>query len=408
MNEKVTIRSRLLRSRATSRNTGIGLCRAVGALVAVILAGWGCGGAVDAPLPPKVTVDQPKRGPVQRFAEFTGTMRAVEFAEIRARVPGILEQMLFEPTAFVNEGDVLFEIERQSYQASLEGAKAQLESAKSELGQAQADLKRIQLAAEARAVSEQDLDEAKTIQNQAHAAVLSARARLDQATIDLEYTRVATPISGQVGRNLVDVGNLVGTGEPTLLTTVTRVQPIHVYFNAPEQSVLRILEAQRDETLEQKQLGRVLVATAIDSGFPHEGKIDFIDNTVNAATGTIEMRAIFENPDRVLFPGLFVRIRALGPAGETAILVDERAVGTDLGGKFVLIVGEENVVARHYITLGPLQDDGTIVVAEGLDGTERYIVNGMLRARPGLPVTPQTRAEADAEKQVVAGESGGD
>ena len=138
----------------------------------------------------------------------------------------------------------------------------------------------------------------------------------------------------------------------------------------------------------------MFIATAIDEGCPHGGRIDFINNTVDPATGTIELRAVIGNSDNTLFPGLFVRIRLLAGTTEDAILVQERAIGTDLGGKFVLIVGEmENVVNQKYIRLGPLQDDGTVVVAEGLDGTERYIVNGIMRARPGFPVTPQTEAE---------------
>ena len=359
-----------------------------------------CGGsAPEPPPPPQVTVEKPLRGEVQRYAEFTGTTRAVEFAEIRARATGALEQVLFEPTSFVKAGDVLFEIERQSYQAAHDEAVARLASARSERGQAQADLERIQSAADARAVSQQELDKALTVRAQAQAGVMTASAQLEQAVIDLRYTRVTTPISGQVGRNLVDVGNLVGEGEPTLLTTVTRIQPIFVYFNAPEQLVLRVLELQRDDELEDEQLGRVSLATATDEGFSHQGRIDFIDNTVDSSTGTIEMRAIFENPDKVLFPGLFVRVRLLGREGEIATLVQERAIGADLAGKYVLVVGEDNVVEPRHVKLGPVQDDGRVVVEDGLDGTETYIVNGVLRARPGFPVTPQTVAEANAAKQ---------
>ncbi len=371
-------------------------CRpALGVLVLVFVA---CGEDANrgAPPPPQVTVAEPMRRDVQNYVEFTGTTRAIAFAEIRARVPGTLEQMLFNPSTPVDSGDVLFVIEPESYQANHNEAQASVASAESELARAESDLERIRLAIQSNAVSRQDLDRAQATRDQAEAAVLSAKARLERAAINLQYTNVTTPITGMVSRNLVDLGNLVGAAEPTLLTTVTRVDPIYVYFNGPEQVVLQFLAAQNNSATAaaDTSVGRVLIATAIDEGFPHGGRIDFINNTVDPATGTIELRAVIGNSDNTLFLGLFVRIRLLSGTTEDAILVQERAIGTDLGGKFVLIVGEmENVVNQKYIRLGPLQDDGTVVVAEGLDGTERYIVNGIMRARPGFPVTPQIEAE---------------
>jgi RND family efflux transporter MFP subunit len=250
------------------------------------------------------------------------------------------------------------------------------------------------------------VDQARAARDEAHAAVLTAQAGLEQASIQLEYTGVVTPISGQVGRNLVDAGNLVGTGEPTLLTTVTRVQPIFVYFDAPESLVLELLELKRQGTLEAAGLGKVLVATAADKDFPHEGKVDFLGNTVNPATGTIEMRAVLPNPESALFPGLFVRVRLLAGTNENALLVHERAIGADLAGKYVLVVGDENLVELRHLTLGPVQDDGMVVVEDGLEGDETYIVNGLLRARPGFPVTPQTEAEAKGAVRAKAGAEG--
>jgi RND family efflux transporter MFP subunit len=368
-------------------------------LAAALLVG--CGGGDPPPIaPPTVTVTQPTRGDVQIYAEFTGTTRATAFAEIRARVAGRLEEMYFEPSRFVEANDVLFLIEPESYQATYDEAVATVAAAESELNRAQSDLERIQQAIQSNAVSQQDLDRATATRDQAQAAVLAARARQDQATLNLDYTTVETPVSGQAGRNLVDLGNLVGAGEPTLLTTVTQIQPIWVYFNVPENLVLDFLAAQADTTRlgqgEDDRVGVVQVATASEAGYPHVGEIDFINNTVDPATGTIEMRAVLPNDDLVLFSGLFVRLRVLGSIREGAILVEERALGTDLGGKYVMVVGDENIVEQRYVTLGPAQDDGTIVVDDGLDGTESYIVNGQLRARPGFPVTPETAAEAQA------------
>lgn len=373
-------------------------------LAAAILTACG-GGEAAGPPPPQVTVTKPERRDVQRFAEFTGNTRAIEYAEIRARVSGTLEEMRFVPARFVEENDVLFIIEPDMYQAAFDEARAFVAANRSELARAESDLERIQQAIQTNAVSRQDLDRAQATRDQADAAVLGAQARLDQATIDLGYTRVRTPIPGQVSRNFVDLGNLVGAGEATLLTTVTRIDPIFVYFDVPERAVLRLTAAQRDTTLTEEQLarvGQVLVATAEDRGFPHQGKVDFIDNTVNPATGTIEARALVANAENILFPGLFVRLRVLGAIGRDAILVNERAIGTDLGGKYVLLVRDDNVVEQRYVVRGPVQDDGTVVIEEGLDGSESYIVNGMLRARPGFPVTPQTEAEVAAMAQTDA------
>jgi RND family efflux transporter MFP subunit len=370
--------------------------RVIGAALLAATIASACGETAEAPPPPQVTVTTPERRDVQLYYEFTGNTRAIEYAEIQARVAGTLDEMRFTPGSFVNRGDVLFIIEPEPYQAAYDEAQASLAAATSELARAESDLERIQQAIQTNAVSQQDLDRAQATRDQAEAAKLGAQARLDNATINLGYTRVTTPVPGQVSRNFVDIGNLVGSGEATLLTTVTRIDPIFVYFDAPEQLVLRFAEAQRDTTRSRKEVaeaGRTFVATATDDGFPHEGVIDFIDNVVDPATGTIELRAVVQNPENILFPGLFVRIRVSGTMRPDAILVNERAIGTDLGGKYVLLVGEDNVVEQRYVELGAIQDDGTVVIDSGLEGNERYIVNGMLRARPGFPVTPQTEAE---------------
>jgi RND family efflux transporter MFP subunit len=354
-----------------------------------------CGpGEPPAPAPPSVTVSSPIRREIQRYAEYTGTTRAIEQAEIRARVSGTLEKQLFESGGMVEAGDVLFEIERRTYQAAHQEAVANLASARATLARAQSDLGRIEEAIKSRAVSQSDLDLARATRDKAQAALLGAQAQLSEAAIQLGYTEVQTPVSGQVGRKLVDLGNLVGAGEPTLLTTVTRIQPIYVYLNDAERLVLRMLELQRDGALDDEDGFPVVVATASDEGFPHSGEIDFIDNTVDPTTGTIELRAVLPNEDRVLFPGLFVRTRLLGPS-EEALLVNERAIGTDLGGKYLLVLDDENVVGQQYVTLGQVENDGFVVVDQGLDGSETYIVEGLLRARPGFPVTPEREGEPE-------------
>ncbi len=403
-------------------------------LVSAVLAA-ACGGE-GGPVrqAPEVTVAQPIVRAVQSYVDFTGTTRAVESVEIRARVGGVLRQQLFSPSDVVKEGDALFIIEQEQWQAARDEAVASLRSAVADSALKESNLERIEIAIETNAVSRQDLDRAQAERDAAVAAVLGARARLSRAQLDYDYTWVRTPITGQVGRRLVDPGNLVGYGEQTLLTTVNRLLPIHVFFNAPEWVVLQMLRrmeeargdlVERDPTVTDEEAAtellddanrrleeatvKVLVGTAADEDqFPFEGYIDFIGNTVDPGTGTIELRAVFENADRQLFPGLFVRVRVISTEAEERLLVDERAVGTDLGGKYLYVLGEEDVVERRYVTVGQPQPDGTIVVEEGIESGETYISNGLLRARPGLPVTPRTEDEmaqrqAAVELQVSGG-----
>lgn len=393
----------------SSRVVLAGLALAAGALTTA------CGGEEQTRPPPEVTVAQPITRGVQPYVDFTGTMRAIESVEIRARVGGVLEQQLFEPSQIVEGGDVLFVIEQDVYQASRDEAVALLRSASADSALKESNLERVQIAIKTNAVSRQDLDRALAERDAAVAAVLGARARLSRVQLDYDYTMVRTPITGQVGRRRVDPGNLVGFGEQTLLTTVNRIRPIHVYFNAPEWVVLRIIrqvEAVRQSESsppgegvstreDAEQVARVLVGTAADEDrFPFEGYIDFIGNTVDPSTGTIELRAVFENADFGLFPGLFVRVRVMAVNESDALLVDERAIGTDLGGKYVFVVGDNDIVEQRYVRIGQPQPDGTIVVEEGIEDGETYISNGLLRARPGMPITPRTEEEM-AQRQAA-------
>jgi RND family efflux transporter MFP subunit len=401
------------RTATSSRVVLVGLALAAGALTTA------CGGEEQTRPPPEVTVAQPITRGVQPYVDFTGTTRAIESVEIRARVGGVLERQLFEPSQIVEGGDVLFVIEQDVYQASRDEAVALLRSAIADSALKESNLERIQIAIETNAVSRQDLDRAQAERDAAEAAVLGARARLSRAQLDYDYTMVQTPITGQVGRRRVDPGNLVGFGEQTLLTTVNKIQPIHVYFNAPEWVVLRIIrqvEAVRQSETEAigegvstredaEQVARVLVGTAADDDrFPFEGYIDFIGNTVDPSTGTIELRAVFENADFGLFPGLFVRVRVMAVNESDALLVDERAIGTDLGGKYMYLVGENDIVEQRYVQLGQPQPDGTIEIVEGLEDGVTYISNGLLRARPGLPVTPRTEEEMAQRQAAVRAE----
>jgi RND family efflux transporter MFP subunit len=381
---------------------------AVGATVLAALGFVACGSPEPPPpAPPEVSVATPVRRDVTAYVEFTGRTASVQRAEVRARVAGFLQKMSFMPGDMVKKGQVLFVIEPEPYQAQRDQAEASLKSAEANRDRAQSDLERLEEAIKTNAVSQQDVTRARAELAQAEASVLSSGAELAQAEIQLDYTSVESPVTGKVDRQLVDVGNLVGQTEATLLTTVVQMDPLWVYFDLPESLVLQMLadlrdlgvEGPRDLKMEQaREATKFFVGSQVDEGFPHSGHLDFLSNAVDVATGTVEVRGVVPNDKQLLLPGVFVRVRVPGRMMPGSILVAERAIGTDLGGKYVLVVGSDNVVEQRYVELGPREDDGYLVVIRGLEGDEQYIVNGLLRARPGFPVTPKTEtASADGE-----------
>jgi len=358
--------------------------------VAVAISAFGCGGTeitTEAPPPPEVTVAYPEQRDVTNYLEFTGQTRAVEAVEIVARVPGVLEEMHFEPSTFVQTGDLLFVIEPEPYIASRDAADADVKTWEAEVVRSNADLERLEQAIQTNAVSAQEVDRARADVQQAEANLLGSKANLHQAEINLDYTQVRAPITGMVSRNMVDLGNLVGSTGSTVLTTVMRIKPIFAYFDMSERYLLEAL-AERDITVaDPPEGGQAYLGLANEEGWPHEGTIDYIDNTVNTNTGTIQIRAIFPNERGQLFPGLFARLRLPVSVEEDALLVSEQALGTDLGGKYLLIVGDDDVVELRHVELGALEGE-LRVIRTGLEARERYIINGLQRARPGLPVTP--------------------
>jgi len=394
-----------MKTKAKAGILRIGLCAAALALAA------GCGGGPEAapPAPPEVGVSQPITRPVTLFAEFTGTTRGSESVRIRARVTGTLEEIAFEVGRPVSAGDLLFVIEPRPYKAARDSAAAVLRAAEADLARAESDLQRVSQAARTNAVSESDVDLAKANRDMAEASVLSAEASLDQAELQYSYTSVLSPITGIADRNLFDVGDVVGGAGEDVLTSVNRVAPLFVYFDVPERAILEILKnvnytrtedgveftVDDLESRDEKEELRLQVGTLIDEGFPHEGVVDFLSNTVDASTGTIQLRGRLPNARGLLFPGLFVRVRLPFGSVEDAVLIDERALGTDLGGRYVYVVGEDNVVEQRYIELGTTEDDGMVPVSEGLELSDTYIVDGVLRARPGLPVKPIRRDGAE-------------
>ncbi len=354
---------------------------------------WGVLSGCNRPEPekpslPEVTVAKPYQADVVSHADFTGKTRETESLDVRARVQGFLKSINFADGSDVKEGQLLFVIEPEPFEAKVTEAQARLESAKAQLVLAQSNLERAAKLVASKAISMEEFNTRTAQRDSAKAAVLAAEAALENAKIDLSYTQIHTPFPGRVSRHLVDVGNLVGAGENTLLTTVRKIEPIHAYFDIGEIDLLEYMKwrKQRGDDNEAGPKEKVVyLGLADDEGFPYTGEIDFIDNTVDASTGTMSVRAVFPNEDGMIPPGAFARIRVPGPPIENALLVDDRAIGTDLGGKFVLVIGDDDKVERRYIKAGQLVG-GMRVVEKGLGPNDRYVSKGIQQARPGMPV----------------------
>jgi RND family efflux transporter MFP subunit len=352
------------------------------------------------PPPPKVTVAKALQQGVTDYLEFTGTARAFEEVEVRARVPGFLQSMNFTPGTRVEEGAVLFVIDPREYEAELNAAKAELKSAQVRLKRAETEYARVKKLYEQKAAAQTRVVQWQSDRDVAKADVIRATSRLERARLNLSYTKVTTPLSGRVGRNLVDLGNLVGEGEPTLLAKITKYDPMYVYFNLNERDLLRILAVYR-KSIKEKDIDPekdsaqsaeipIYLGLANEEGYPHEGLLDFAESGVDPDTGTLQIRGVFPNPEQPpkLIPGLFARIRMPVESRPNALLVTERAIGADQGGRYLLTVNNENVVEKHPIRMGQL-NDGLRVIEEGLQADAWVVVNGLQRARPGAKVDPQ-------------------
>ena len=352
------------------------------------------------PPPPKVTVAKPLQREIIDYLEFTGTTHAFEEVEMRARVAGFLQSMEFTPGTRVEKGDLLFVIDPSEYQADLDAAEAELGSAEATLKRAQTEFARAQKLFKQKAGAQTDVVKWRGERDVAKAAVARAKAKVEKAGLDLSYTKVTAPITGRVSRNLVDLGNLVGEGEPTLLTKVTRIDPMYAYFNLNERDLLKVMAMYRQETKEKgldpakDSAARadltVSLELANEEGYPHQGIVDFAESGVDPATGTLQLRGVFPNPGPapVLLPGLFTRLRMPIDKRENALLVTERAIGADQSGRYLLTVNSENVVEKKPIRMGRLED-GLRVIEEGLQPDDRVVVNGLQRARPGAKVDPE-------------------
>ena len=362
-------------------------------VVSSLLVCVGCGAPANTfvePPPPKVTVAHPVEQSVPRFLDLTGTTTAIESVDVRARVQGFLEKIEFKDGAMVKAGDLLFVIDPKPYQAKVDQATAALRSVHAELNFAQIDLdKATQLRAK-KVVSEIEFVEKTGKRDQVRAEVGVAEANLRAAQLDLDYTQVLAPINGRAGRRLVDIGNLVGASDKTLLTTIVDDTSIYAYANVSEYDYLRLHRRYRQQPdgseADREEHPEALLGLADETGYPHVGWVDFVDNQVDPDTGTLRLRAVFPNEDNLLKAGLFVRLRI--PLSERAkLLVPDTAVLSGQGGRYVLVIGPNDTVEQRPVTMGSLFERMR-VIREGVTTADRVIINNMQRARPGITVKP--------------------
>jgi len=344
-----------------------------------------------APPPPEVTVTRPLVQPLTEYLELTGNTLAIETVQLKARVKGFLTQIGFKDGDVVKKDATLFVIEPPPYEAKVKLAEANVDSAKARLLRASQEYKRQQQLIKQSATSQSEVEKWQAEQDAAQASLDEARANLEIAKINLGYTVIKAPFLGRVDRHLVDLGNLVGSGEATLLSTIYRLDPIYAYFNINEKDLVRAME--KDEEDGKRDLAPFPVYLAIEGeeGYPHKGKLDFAATALDSGTGTLLLRGIFQNPMQhgipKMLPGMFVRVRIPVETIPEALFVSNRSVGVDQGGAYLLVVNEKNVVEQRTVRLGPLVE-GNRAVLEGLHKEDWVVTNGIQRARPGVEVTP--------------------
>ncbi len=344
----------------------------------------------QAPPPPIVTVSKPVVEEVVEWDEYTGRLEAVDTVDVRARVSGYLESIHFKDGQMVKNGDLLFVIDPRPYQAELDRALAQLKISKARLSLAEKDLRRAKHLLNELVISEEEADTRVSDEQVARASVEMAQADVDAARLNVEFTQVRAPISGLISRKYVTEGNLIngGTGG-TLLTTIVSTDPIYCYLEEDEQSYLRYSRLEREGIMPGSGKGEnpAFMELSNETGYPHKGYIDFVDNRMDPNTGTIRGRGVFPNPDNTLTPGLFARMKIAGSEQYKAMLVPDEAVGSDQSLKFVFIVNPENTVEYRQVTLGPRMN-GLRIVREGVMPEDRVIVKGLQRVQPGIKVDP--------------------
>ena len=364
--------------------------RPVSSAIIVALA-WlmvACGkqNASPPPAPPLVTVAKPVVKNLVEHAEFTGRVAAVQYVEIRPRVSGYINEIPFKEGDFVKKGDPLFIIDPRPYQAVLDQAVGQLNLAQSAQNLAEENFKRAQELRATKVSSKQDFDVALSNRNQANSKLVSAKADAEAAQLNLDFTRITAPVDGRASRAAVTVGNLVQV-DNTLLTTIVSVDPIYVYADVDERNWLAYAKMVREGKLQSARTGEVSIDAGLGNevGFPHSGIINFVDNQINVATGTLQIRGQFPNGNGALLPGSFVRVQIPTTPSFDAVLISEEAVTSDQGRKFVYVIGADSKAERRPVIVGQM-NDGLRIVREGLKADESIVINGIIRVRPGIVV----------------------
>jgi RND family efflux transporter MFP subunit len=366
------------------------ICRAAtAALVLTLLAGCEQNTFVPPP-PPKVDVAQPVQRTITRYLEATGNTAPIKTVDLVARVQGFLQSIDYNDGDLVKEGTPLFTIEPETYKLKLEQAQAAEAGAQASVKQAEADFRRQSDLVARQAVSQATLDTSTSNRDNAQANLQQAQVNTRIAEVNYGYTKVTAPFDGVVSAHLVSVGELVGAASPTQLATIVSLDPIYVNFNVNERDVLRIRAEAARKGLTAADLKSVPIEVGLqtDTGYPHEGKLDYAAPTINQSTGTLAVRGVVPNPSRVLLPGYFVRVRVPVDQQPNALLVPDTALGSDQGGRYVLVVTGENMVEQRKVETGPLEGD-LRVIESGLKPEDRVVTAGLLRAVPGQKVDPQ-------------------
>lgn len=338
---------------------------------------------------------------VAAWDEFSGRLEAVDRVEVRSRAAGTVLAVHFREGSLVNKGDLLFSIDPAPFAAEVDRAEAQVAAARSRVQHAGHELERAKRLWEERAIAQRELDDRGNAQREADANLRGALAALQSAQLNLGYTQVRSPISGRIGRIEITAGNLVaaGPGAPVLATVVS-VSPIYASFDADEKVVLRALKDLKGSAREQLARIPVRMGTALSSDLPFEGRLQLVDNQVDAKSGTVRVRAVFDNKDGALIPGQFARLQMGAARAGSVLLVNERAVGTDQDKRFVMVVGADDKVQWRQVKLGA-SVNGLRIVSEGLAAGERIVVGGVQRVRPGVLVAPKA-VPMDAKPEVQA------
>jgi len=360
------------------------------ALAALALtAGCGSGRDGSGPPPLPVTTAEVQQAQIPLYLEHVGTTEAVSTVEIRARVRGVLEKVLFKEGADVEKGALLFVIEQKPYRAALDKAQADLQRARATLERTQADYDRTSALEQKQVSSQAELDHARAARDEAAASVQAAKAAVEQAQLDMDYTEIHAPIAGRIGRMLVNQGNLVGASEQTTLATIVQLDPIYVYWSPSERERLDVLRQRKEGRYVQRDQVEVRAELADGSEYPFPGRLDFVDNTVDPSAGTLRVRAVFPNPDKTLLPGQYANLRVLVGRDVPVLLVPASAIVEEQGGSTVYVVTPEGTIQPRAVVASSTHDQMR-VIDSGLQAGEKIAVDNLGKLRPGMKVTAKS------------------